>query len=107
MAKHSIAEIAGSPQSGLHLRSGFRTLLGCFYSSPGCLRSRLVILLPCVYEGIERVEHGAIARFCATQFADGQATLFKRLHPLRPFNCAGAPENVSTAQKKHSIERPR
>ena len=107
MAKHSIAQIAGSSQFWLHLSSCFSAPFCCFQGGPYCLRSWLVLLFQRVYEGIECVEHGAIARRCATQFANGPATLFQRLHPLRALDGAGAPENVAAAQKKYSIEGPR
>src|SRR5580704_9324773 len=109
IAEHSITKVTRAAQPGLHLRCRFRAALRCFQRGEHRVRCcfQTCGLLQSLGEGIECIQHGAVARLCATQFADGLAALTQGFGPLRESSCADALKCTAATQKKHSIERSR
>ena len=72
MTEHAVTQVAGAAQPGLHLGSEVGAALCCLNRCENCVTRcfRSLGLLQCFDEGVERIQHGPIAGFRATQFAD-------------------------------------
>jgi hypothetical protein len=79
------------------LGRGFDAAFGCLDCSDDCFARRLsaYILLQCLHERIERIQHRSIAGLRATQLTDGRAALVERFGPLRSLSCPGTRQHVA------------
>src|SRR5688500_15855687 len=103
-AKRPLAQVAGSTQTGMHVR---RRLRSFFRGSSRCRETFEGPRAPCLKRRDERVEHGAVAALRPAELGNGLDCGGERLLPVRFGWRLHLPQGRCRAYEPGGVEWPR